>query len=179
MKCQNGLVDSGVFDRFREGDEEAIKSVYSQFSGAVFALSLSILGDRGRAADATQQAFIKAWEACESFDATREFGPWIYSIARRTAIDIYRKEKRRVPVEAPDLAVDGPSMDHIWEVFEVRSAVDRLSDDEREIVRMSHFDGLTHVEIAKRLDLPVGTVKSRSHRAHKNLLHLLGHLKGS
>jgi RNA polymerase sigma factor (sigma-70 family) len=170
-------VDHDVFERFRAGDEEAVKSVYSRFSGAVFALSLSILHDRGRAADATQQTFIKAWQAADSYDPSRAFGPWVSSIARRTAIDIYRKEKRRLPVESPEIAESGPSMDRIWEVFEVRAAVDQLSDDEREVVRMSHFDGLTHVEIASRLDLPVGTVKSRSHRAHKHLLLLLSHLR--
>jgi RNA polymerase sigma-70 factor, ECF subfamily len=166
-----------VFERFRAGDDEAVKAVYLRFSGAVFALSLSILHDHGRAADATQQTFIKAWQAAESFDPTRAFEPWIYSIARRTAIDVYRSERRRVSIDAPDVAEAGPSIDRIWEIFQVRIAVDQLPDDEREIVRMSHFEGLTHNEISQALDVPIGTVKSRSHRAHKNLLDLLGHLE--
>lgn len=166
-----------MLERFRTGDAEAIKSVYTRFSGAVYALAMSILHDRGLAADATQQTFIKAWQAAASFDPARPFEPWVYSIARRTAIDIYRKERRRVPVELAEIAEAGPSLDRIWEVFEVRAAIDRLTDDEREVVRMSHFDELTHVEIAERLDVPVGTVKSRSHRAHKNLLEMLSHLE--
>lgn len=170
-------MDSEVFERFRSGDEQAVKWVYSKFSGAVFALSLNILRDRGRAADATQQTFIKAWRAAGSFDPTRAIEPWIYSIARRTAIDIYRKERNGPTVEAVDIAEPGPSMDRIWEVYQVRLAVDQLSDDEREVVRMSHFEGFTHPEIAERLDIPIGTVKSRSHRAHKNLLVLLAHLQ--
>lgn len=166
-----------MFERFRAGDDQAVKTVYSRFSGAVFALSLSILHDHGRAADATQQTFIKAWQAAESYDPTRAFEPWIYSIARRTAIDVYRKERRRVSVDVPEVAVAGPSIDRIWEIFQVRLAVDQLPDDEREIVRMSHFEGLTHIEISERLDVAVGTVKSRSHRAHKSLLVLLSHLE--
>jgi RNA polymerase sigma-70 factor (ECF subfamily) len=65
----------------------------------------------------------------------------------------------------------------VWEVFEVRSALDRLPDEERQVVKLSHFDGLTHVEIAARLDIPVGTVKSRSYRAHKRLVEMLKHVE--
>ena len=170
-------MDSEVFERFRSGDEEAAKWAYSKFSGAVFALSLNILRDPGRAADATQQTFIKVWRAAGSFDPTRAIEPWIYTIARRTAIDIYRAERNAPTLELVDTADPGPSMDRVWEVYQVRLAVDQLSDDEREVVRMSHFEGFTHPEIAERLDIPVGTVKSRSHRAHRNLLVLLAHLE--
>jgi RNA polymerase sigma-70 factor (ECF subfamily) len=68
-------------------------------------------------------------------------------------------------------------METAWEVFEVRSALDRLPDEERQVVRLSHFDGLTHVEIAAHLDIPVGTVKSRSHRAHQRLVEMLRHVE--
>lgn len=165
-----------MLGRFRAGDEEAVKTVYNRFSGAVYALSLAILRDPGRAADATQQTFIKAWRSASSFDPTREFAPWIYSIARRTAIDIYRKERRRIPSDKVDAISEGTSMERVWEVFQVRTAVDLLSDEERQVVAMSHFEGLTHAEIAERLDIPLGTVKSRSHRAHRHLVELLHHL---
>ena len=71
--------------------------------------------------------------------------------------------------EVADVPVEGPSFVATWEAFEVRAAVDQLDHDEREIVYLSHFGGLTQTEIAKKLDIPVGTVKSRSHRAHKSL----------
>ena len=171
-------MDSEVLGRFRAGDEEAVKAVYNRFSGAVYALSLAILRDPGRAADATQQTFVKAWRSAASYDPDREFAPWVYSIARRTAIDIYRKEKRRVPSDKVDAVAEGPSMERVWEVFQVRLAVDQLTDEERQVVAMSHFEGLTHAEIAERLDIPLGTVKSRSHRAHRHLVELLGHLDG-
>lgn len=167
-----------MLGRFRAGDEEAVKSVYNRFSGAVYALSLSILRDPGRAADATQMTFVKAWRSASSYDPGREFAPWIYSIARRTAIDIYRKEKRRIPSDKVDVISEGTSMESVWEVFQVRVAVDQLTDEERQVVAMSHFQGLTHAEIAEQLDIPLGTVKSRSHRAHRHLVDLLGHLEG-
>ncbi|CAN5861709.1 sigma-70 family RNA polymerase sigma factor [soil metagenome] len=176
--CQNGDVDSEVLGRFRDGDEEAVKAVYNRFSGAVYAISAAILRDPGRAADATQQTFVKAWRAASSFDPGREFAPWIYSIARRTARDIYRKERRRIPSDEVDRISEGTSMELVWEVFQVRLAVDQLTDEERQVVAMSHFEGLSHTEIAERLQIPLGTVKSRSHRAHRHLVELLGHLDG-
>jgi RNA polymerase sigma-70 factor (ECF subfamily) len=168
-----------MLERFRSGDESAVKAVYERFRGPVFAISMNVLHDHGLAADATQQTFIKAWQAATTYDAERELAPWIYAIARRTAIDMYRKQSRSVASDDVDSAVSPPSLDTIWEVFEVRSALDRLPDDERLVVKLSHFDGLTHVEIAQHMGIPVGTVKSRSYRAHQKLLRLLRHVEES
>lgn len=166
-----------MLDRFRDGDESAVKAVYERFRGPVFAISMSVLHDHGLAADATQQTFIKAWQAATTYDPERELAPWIYAIARRSAIDIYRKQSRSVTSDAIDSTSPPPAMDTIWEVFEVRSALDRLPDDERQVIKLSHFDGLTHVEIAEHMGIPIGTVKSRSYRAHQRLLELLRHVE--
>jgi RNA polymerase sigma-70 factor (ECF subfamily) len=170
-------VDREVLERFRLGDEAAVKAVYDRFGGPVFALSMSILGEHGLAADATQQTFIKAWRAASTYDAERSFAPWIYAIARRTAIDLYRRRSRLVVSDDVDLPTFPPGLETVWEVFEVRAALDRLPDEERQVVKLSHFDGFTHVEIAQRLDIPVGTVKSRSHRAHRRLVEMLKHVE--
>lgn len=173
----NHWVDRDLLERFRQGDESAIKAVYERFSGPVFAVAMNVLRDHALAADATQQTFIKAWQASASYDADRSIEPWLFAIARRTAIDIYRKQSRSLVSEDVDSSTRPPSLDTIWEVFEVRSALDQLPDEEREILRLSHFAGLTHSEISKHLDIPIGTVKSRSHRAHKRLIELLSHLE--
>jgi RNA polymerase sigma-70 factor (ECF subfamily) len=170
-------VDAEVLQRFRDGEEEAVKTVYERFRGPVFAISLSILRDHGLASDSTQQTFIKAWQGAASYDIHREFGPWIYAIARRTAIDIYRKQSRSLVSDDVDSVDISPGLDAVWEMFEVRSAVDQLPDDERQVMRLSHFEGLTHAQIAKHMGIPIGTVKSRSHRAHQRLIELLDHLR--
>jgi len=169
-------VDRETLDRFRDGDESAVKTVYERFRGPVFAISLSVLHDHGLAADATQQTFIKAWQAATTYDPDRELAPWIYAIARRTAIDLYRKHSRSVSSEDVDSMALPPALDTIWEVFEVRAALDRLPEEERQVMKLSHFAGLTHVEIAEHMGIPVGTVKSRSHRAHQRLLDMLRHV---
>ena len=154
-----------------------MKAVYDRYGGPVFSLSMSILRDQALAADATQLTFIKAWQAGSTYDPERSFGPWIFAIARRTAIDLYRRRARTIIDHHVEVVSMGPGLETIWEVFEVRLALDQLPDDERQVVRLSHFDGLTHPEIAEFLGIPLGTVKSRSHRAHQRLLGLLRHLE--
>jgi RNA polymerase sigma-70 factor (ECF subfamily) len=142
---QNRNMDREVLERFRVGEESAVKAVYERYGGPVFALSVSVLADHGLAADATQQTFIKAWRAASTYDPERDFGPWIYAIARRTAIDIYRKQARITLSDDLEVATLPPGLETVWEVFEVRGAVDQLPDEERLVVKLSHFDGYTHV----------------------------------
>ena len=71
---------------------------------------------------------------------------------------------------------DPPSAEQLWDTWQVREAIDALEDREREIVRLQHLDGYTHQEIADRLGLALGTVKSRSFRAHRSLASRLRHL---
>jgi RNA polymerase sigma-70 factor (ECF subfamily) len=160
-----------------------VRDVYRAYGRSVYAVAYKVLGDRGLAEEATQQAFVKAWRAAENFDESRELGPWLASIARRTAIDVYRREAVRVadPLDNvapgdPALATE-PEQAALYDAWEVRQAVDDLPDEEQEVVRLQHFEGLTHVEIAERLAVAVGTVKSRSFRAHKRLAALLAHLR--
>jgi len=170
--------------RFREGDPDAVREVFRSHGRLVYAVAYKVLGDRGLAEEATQQAFVKAWRAAQSFDEQRELGPWLAAIARRVAIDLYRREAVRAtdPLEsapAGDSAlISSPeSAESIYDVWEVREAVSELPAEEQEIVRLQHLDGFTHVQIAERLGVAVGTVKSRSFRAHKRLAAMLGHLR--
>lgn len=169
-------MDRDLLHAFRAGDPMAVKAIYDEYGGAVYALAYRVLGDRELASDVTQVTFMKAWRASSTYDVERDLAPWLYAIARRTAIDSYRKNRRLLPSEDVDTVVLAPGLESAWETFEVRSALDRLPDDERVIVKLAHLEGLTHVEIAEELDIPVGTVKSRSHRAHRRLGEMLRHL---
>ena len=158
--------------------------MYHSYGRLVYAVAHKVLSDRGLAEEATQRAFLKAWRAADSFDERRELGPWLAAIARRVAIDIYRREALRPtdPLDSvnpgdPTLTSTPESAEAIYDVWEVRQAVAQLPGDEQEVVRLQHFDGFTHAEIAERLAVAVGTVKSRSFRAHKRLAALLGHLR--
>lgn len=166
---------------FATGDAEAIRAVYRAYGGLVFSVAYKVLGNRGMAEDASQQAFLQAWRAAGTYDPARPLGAWLSSIARRTAIDVFRRERRHLGARDIDDAESElismpPSVEQIYDVAEVRHAVAALPDDDRELIRMQHFDELTHTEIATKLAIPVGTVKSRSFRAHKRLAGMLGHL---
>lgn len=173
------MTDRELADRFPSGDDAIVRAVYDRFGGAVYTVAMSILGDPGRAADVVQATFVNAWQAASRFDPSRELGPWLYTIARRQAIDAYRRERRIEPMDPDDLdLVDlPPSLEQAWEAWQVRRALDDLPPEERDVVRLSWFDGLAHPEIADRLGVPLGTVKSRSHRAHRRLAQLLAHVR--
>jgi RNA polymerase sigma factor (sigma-70 family) len=178
------VLDEEVVVRFRDGDADAVRSVYREYGRLVYAVAHKVLGDRALAEDATQQAFVQAWKAAATYDPSRDLGPWLATIARRAAIDVHRRESRRsaqplddVAPAHPAIVTLPPSAEQAYDVWEVRRAIDELPDDEREVVRLQHLDGLTHAEVAAHLDVPVGTVKSRSFRAHKRLAGRLGYLR--
>ena len=119
-----------------------------------------------------------------SSNCARALGPWLTTIARRTCIDLHRREARRSAVNLddvsaahPSLVTAGPDMDQGYDAWAVRQAIDDLPGDERAVVRLQHVEGLSHAEIADQLGVPVGTVKSRSFRAHRRLAAALGHLR--
>ncbi len=165
--------------RFRAGDDDAVREIHRRYAGAVNTVACSIVGSGELASEVVQETFIKAWRAAATFDIDRELAPWLYAIARRTAIDVLRRERRPTigGHEAEiDVAVDAPSFEATWQRFEVRRAIDDLPGEERSVVEMSHLLGLPHSEIAERLAIPVGTVKSRSARAHRRLAAALEHV---
>jgi RNA polymerase sigma factor (sigma-70 family) len=170
--------------RFRQGDPDAVREVYGSHGRLVYAVAYKVLGDRSLAEEATQQTFLKAWRAAQSFEAQRELGPWLAAIARRVAIDLYRREAVRGtdPIESvapahPALISSPDSAEAIYDVWEVREAVAQLPPEEQEVIRLQHLEGFTHAQIAERLGIAAGTVKSRSFRAHKRLAAILGHLR--
>jgi RNA polymerase sigma-70 factor (ECF subfamily) len=169
-----------MVEDFRAGDPEAVRAVYRRYSGAVHTVARSVVGgDDELCADVVQQTFTKAWRAARTFEGDRDLAPWLYAIARRTAIDALRAERRPTRGDhAPetDVGVVTLSFEQTWEAHEVRSALDALPSDERDVVRLAHVAGLSHVEVAERLGIPVGTVKSRMHRAHRRLAAALSHL---
>lgn len=166
-----------VLRRFRDGDPGAVREVYDRYSRPVFTVAYRALGDRGLAEEAVQQTFLQAWRASSKFDADKDPAPWLYAIARRVAIDLYRREKRHdYDSDVPEVAVLPDSLEGAWEAWEVRTALDRIPSDERELLRATHFLGLTHSQVAEQMGVPIGTVKSRLYRAHRRMAGLLSHL---
>ena len=174
--------DQELAARFATGDADSVRVIYQTHGRLVFAVAYKVLGDSALAEEATQQTFIKAWKAAGSYDPQRPLVAWLTTIARNAALDIYRSERRHRGNPGLD-SVEGelitlpPSDDQLSDVLAVRSALEELPDNDRELIRLQHYDELTHSEIADHLAIPVGTVKSRSFRAHRRLEGLLGYLR--
>jgi len=172
-------IPADVVQAFRAGDVEALGAVYDRYSRPVWSVAMSVLHDRALAEDAAQETFLRAWRAASSYDPARPMGPWLFTIARRTAIDVHRRETRPTQgghADEQDAVVTMPGIERAWDAWQVRAALAELPPDERDVVRMSHFEDMSHREIAEALAVPVGTVKSRSHRAHRRLATRLAHL---
>jgi RNA polymerase sigma-70 factor (ECF subfamily) len=164
-----------VEERFAAGDDTALAEAFDAHAGPMMAVAVSQLRDRRLAEEAVQQAFVQAWQAAASFDPRRPLGPWLRSIVRRTAIDVWRRERRHDARTLDDVSprdlpsVEPPSIGDTADVWAVRAAIDRLPPAGREVVRLAHLEQLTQPEIAERLGVPLGTVKSRTHAAYRQL----------
>jgi RNA polymerase sigma-70 factor (ECF subfamily) len=176
--------DPDLGRRFRDGDPDAVRAVYRRYAGSMLVLARSHLADAELAHDAVQQAFLQAWRAAARYDTSRPLSTWLYAITRRVCIDLYRRDRRRPLLtetgDAPDRSADEDGLagaERSWEAWQVRAAVDSLRPDEREVIRLAFFEGLSLPEVAARMNLPVGTVKSRSFRAYRRLAAQLDGLR--
>ena len=176
--------DTVDLDAFRRRESGAVREMYREYGRLVYAVAHRVLGRHDLAEEAAQQTFVRAWQAADRIDVTRDPAPWLATIAKRSAIDVYRREARRYAGALGDVAANDPAvvtlppdLDALDAVWNVRRAIDSLPADEAAVVRLQHLEGMTHTEIAEKLGVALGTVKSRSHRAHHKLAALLGHLR--
>jgi RNA polymerase sigma factor (sigma-70 family) len=175
-------MDSSTLLAFRRRDAIAVRAMYREYGNLVYAVAHRFLGRHDLAEDAVQQTFVRAWQSADRIDIDRDPAPWLATIAKHAAIDIYRREARRPTTALTDTALRdraeaNPSSDSLDAVWHVRRAIDELPADEATVVRLQHLDGMTQYEISEQLGVALGTVKSRSHRAHRKLAGLLGHLR--
>jgi RNA polymerase sigma-70 factor (ECF subfamily) len=167
--------DSGLVGRMARGDRAALGLLYERHAGRLLALLLRILGDRSEAEDLLHDVFLEAWRHAGDYSTDRgTVSGWLVLRARSRAIDRRRSapRARSVPLEASDLPERGdPAADpgrihdqkRLGDVFSVMSA------DEKEVILLGYFEGLSSTEIAERLGKPVGTVKSRTRSALEKL----------
>ena len=176
--CQDVRVQT-TLEAFRAGDPDAVRTIYRKFAGPVQAVVASLIGDPELRADAVEQTFVRAWHAASTFDADREMAPWLYSIARRTAIDVLRAGDSPTPhdrADEVDASLPPRSFQETWEAFEIRRAIDDLPPEERAVMKLAHAEGMAQPEIAQALDVPLSTVTFRADRAQWRLAAALRQL---
>lgn len=169
--------DSALLVRIAQGDRDAFDVLYQRYARSVLGLALRRLGDRGRAEDAVQETFASIWRAAGSYEPDRgPGGPWLYAVARNAISD--RGRTRPEPTaEAPDepAAEPGPP-EHVeqdWIAWRVHRALAELPERERVVVELAYYSELSQSEIAEFLNLPLGTVKTRTRTALARLAEML------
>ena len=162
--------DATLLQRVTQGDREAFMELYQRYANLVYSMALRVVRDQQMAEEVAQDVFLKIWQKGALYDPARgRFSSWLLSVTRFTAIDRLRYEKRRPTVEDTNEEVAQPrelqrlSADHaLWEQGQqLRMLIEALPPEQREVVELAYFGGLTHRELAEQLNLPLGTVKSR------------------
>ena len=151
-------------ERVRERDVAAFESIYDGYHRLVYGIAIKMLQDVMAAEDLTQAVFLKVWSSPESF-ASGNFGAWIARVTRNRALDTLRSRALRAEGDMPlDIAIDGLLDDTVFAKIDgerVRTALSALPLEQRGPIELGFFGGVTHEEIARRTETPLGTVKTR------------------
>lgn len=175
MAGQMGRTDRQLVAACQEGDGSAFDVLVGRWEDKIRGAAYRFLGSEEEARDATQDAFLKAYRGLSGFKQEARFSSWLYQITLNLCRDRLRRRKGKTMVSlevleevGPVLASRGPAAPDLVQEIDLRRAVRRaifeLSEEQREVVILKEYQGLTFLEIAEALDVPVSTVKTRMYR---------------
>ncbi len=175
------LSDEALVALVARGDEDALAELYDRVSRIAYGLALRVLRDERHAEDAVQEAFLQVWRNAATFRAERaKASTWILTLVHRRAVDLVRREERR---QAEPLTDEGETAqapeqteEAAWLRFErerVQTALKQLPDVQREALELAYYGGFSQSELADRLGVPLGTIKSRMFSGLARLRELL------
>jgi RNA polymerase sigma factor (sigma-70 family) len=173
------LSDEALVALVARGEESALAELYDRLGGVAYSLALRVLRDRALAEDAVQEAFLAVWRSAARFVPDRARAQsWILTLVHRRAVDLVRREatRRTEPLDDTDRpggeAADQPT----WLRYErerVQKALRTLPDQQRELIELAYYGGFTQSQLADRVGVPLGTVKSRMFTGLSRLGELL------
>lgn len=170
--------DAELIARVAGGDRVAFEELYARYARAVYGLALRRIRDRGRAEDATQEAFAALWRSASRYDPRRGSGaPWFFVVARNAVTDVLRRTPEAAVDDAAEAVSDAPSpetrAEADWEAWQVHRAVAALPETERPLIELAYWGGMSQSEVARYFGLPLGTVKTRTRAALERLAQAL------
>lgn len=176
--------DEALIEEFRRGRSAAFDELTLRNQDRVFAVALRMVGQREDALDVMQEVFLSAMRALPHFRAEARFSTWLHRVTVNASLDLLRKRTRR-PTEPLDAQAERESEDVGPEAravvsaraVEVHAALQRLDPEQRAVIVLHDLEDLDYREVAAVLEIPLGTVKSRIHRARLELARHLGHLR--
>jgi RNA polymerase sigma-70 factor, ECF subfamily len=164
-QVSNQKDEAALIARIRAGDENAMADLYDRYSGIVYGVALRVLGNTSAAEDVLQEVFLQLWRNPQAFDADRgKLAPWLAVIARNRAIDLLRKRPMEDDIAELPISTGVNLEDEASQrlaISKVRGVLGQLPVDQRRLLEMAFFEGLTHTEIASKTGEPLGTVKTR------------------
>ena len=170
--------DADLARRLKARDETAVGELYDRYGRLAYTLIYRIVRDKSVAEDLVQESFLRVWNRAHAFDAERgSLGPWILTVARNQALDYIRSVQGRVWSGMVSADSEHPGAFRDWEgdmldgirLDQVRTALTKLSDNQRTVIELAYFEGLSQSEMADRLKQPLGTVKTWIRTALKTL----------
>ena len=174
----SALADEDLISLVQSGDPDAFAALYDRHSRAAFSLAHRMMGERQAAEDLAQESFIKVWRGAASYRAERgSVRTWILSVVHNRGIDQLRSQssrsrtRERVEAEAPQ-SQPSEAFSEAWKNAQreqVREALETLPEEQLKILELAYFSGYTHLEIARLLKIPLGTVKGRMRLGIKKL----------
>ena len=177
------LSDEALMARVATGDNRALELLYDRFSPTVYGLALRILANGELAEDVVQETFWRVWRRGSTFQANGgQFAPWLFGIARNLCIDELRRQQSRPHGVQDDDALNatpdtGSDVDtQVWHAEQRRLIVEAMRDlpsDQRRVIELAYFNGLSQREIAEQTNDPLGTVKTRTRLALQKLKGVL------
>jgi RNA polymerase sigma-70 factor (ECF subfamily) len=171
--------DAELIGLVADGDHGAFEELHRRYARPVLGIALRRIGDRGRAEDATQDTFASLWRSAGRFDPTRgKATSWLFTVARNAIVDGLRRRSETTVDAPPDVPEPGPGPDDAaeseWVSWRVHRAIETLPDQERTLIELAYWSGLSQSEIAEHLGVPLGTVKTRTRSALRRLADELG-----
>ena len=159
--------DGALIERVAARDNAAFEELYARYARSVLGLAMRRIGDRGRAEDSVQDIFAAVWRSAASYDRNRgPGGAWLYTIARNAIVDTLRRRQPPTVADPPEVASTAPTPDEeaeaSWNAWQVHRALETLPEQERIVIDLAYFSGLSQSEVASFLSIPLGTVKTRT-----------------
>jgi RNA polymerase sigma-70 factor (ECF subfamily) len=164
--------DAALVARLAAGDlGPPLQELYRRYGGRLYGLGVRLLGDRGLAEELVQETFVRLWRTADRFDPERgSVTTFIFAIARRLAIDLWRRPSSRPFEPEPEAAGGaGDPLEPALLGLAIRDALDSLSPSHREVLELAYHEDLRQTDIAEQLGLPLGTVKTRTYYALRAL----------
>ncbi len=184
MTKHEGMSDRELVLATRSGDEQAFSALVRRYMRSAYVVAYSVTSRHEDAEDAAQESLLVALQRIDECRDPDKFGGWLMTIVRNRSRNLLRREGLRETSQVPETASsDEPRPDRVLEVSELRGALrealETLPPVQREIVLLHDLEGWKHREIAERLDIPSGTVRSHLHFARKALRSLLGEMNSA